>query len=60
MSKVLIMMGSTSDLPKMEKGIPILEGKGVDVTVGGLFGSPGARANSLNWRRARRPRDTTS
>ncbi|MDX1394546.1 MAG: 5-(carboxyamino)imidazole ribonucleotide mutase [Gemmatimonadota bacterium] len=33
MSKVLIMMGSASDMPKMEKGVPILEEKGVDVTV---------------------------
>jgi len=33
MSKVLVMMGSTSDMPKMEKGVSILEEKGVDVTV---------------------------
>lgn len=33
MSKVLIMMGSESDRPTMEKGVPILEGAGVEVTV---------------------------
>lgn len=33
MSKVLIMMGSESDRATMEKGVPILEAAGVDVTV---------------------------
>lgn len=33
MSKVLMMMGSESDRPTMEKGVPILEDAGVDVTV---------------------------
>ncbi|MDH3733057.1 MAG: AIR carboxylase family protein [Gemmatimonadota bacterium] len=33
MSKVLMMMGSESDRATMEKGLPILEGKGVEVTV---------------------------
>jgi 5-(carboxyamino)imidazole ribonucleotide mutase len=33
MSKVLMMMGSESDRPTMEKGVPILEAAGVEVTV---------------------------
>ena len=33
MSKVLIMMGSESDRATMEMGVPILEQKGVEVTI---------------------------
>lgn len=33
MSSVLVMMGSESDMPTMEKGVAILRDAGVDVTV---------------------------